>query len=122
MHPIVLGRDPLDQAAHALLGRVYLAEIADLAATLTIRDSHGVTRLRNIDPDKNFCRMFHGSSSCDEDRLGPPEQPSLEQSRASHLKHRNGHRALLLFGVSPEPTRCTPNRWATLSFDMPDSR
>ena len=35
-------------------------------------------------PDEILCRMIHGSPSCAEDRLGPPEQPSLEQSWASH--------------------------------------
>ena len=69
MHPLVLGSEPLDQAAHALLGRVHLAEITDLAATLTIGDSDGVARLGDINPDENFCRMTHGSPSCDEDRL-----------------------------------------------------
>jgi len=94
MHSIVLGRDPLDQAAHAILGRVYLAEIPDLAATLTIGDSDGIARLGDVNANENLCRMIHGSPSCAEDRLGPPEQPSLEQSRASHLGPRNGRMVL----------------------------
>ena len=94
MHPLMLGRDPLDQAPHALLGCVHLAEIAHLAPTLAVSNRNSVTHLGNIDPDKNLCRMVHGSSSCDEDRLGPPEQPSLEQNRPSHLSPRDGHTVL----------------------------
>ena len=42
-------------------------------------------QLRNIDADKGFSIVRHGSSSCDEDRLGQSEQPSDTQCRASHL-------------------------------------
>jgi hypothetical protein len=38
--------------------------------------------------------LVHGSSSCDEDRLGHPEQPSETQYRASYLKYRGGHTVL----------------------------
>ena len=55
MYPLVLGRESLDQAAHALRGGVHLAEIAHLAATLAISARHRIARLGNIDPDKNFC-------------------------------------------------------------------
>ena len=48
MRLAVLGRDPLNQAAHALLGGVHLAEIAHLAPTLAIGDRDGVARLRDI--------------------------------------------------------------------------
>jgi hypothetical protein len=46
-------------------------------------DLNRVERLGNIDPDENFCKLTHGSSSCDEDRLGPPEQPSDAQRATS---------------------------------------
>ncbi|WP_404482668.1 transposase [Novosphingobium sp. BL-52-GroH] len=38
--------------------------------------------------------MFHGSSSCDEDRLGPSEEPSDAQCRASHSRRADGHTVL----------------------------
>jgi hypothetical protein len=72
MHSLVLRSDPLDRAAHALLGRINLSEITDLAATLAIGDRNCVACFGDIDPDKNLCRLTHGSSSCAEDRLGPP--------------------------------------------------
>jgi hypothetical protein len=50
--------------------------------------------LCDIDSDENFCRMFHGSSSSCEDRLGPPEQPSEHQYRGNQPLSRNGHTAL----------------------------
>ena len=42
-------------------------------------------QLRDINSDKGFSIVRHGSSSCDEDRLGQSEQPSDAQCRASHL-------------------------------------
>ncbi|MGO6944756.1 hypothetical protein, partial [Rhizobium johnstonii] len=45
--------------------------------------------------DKSFSIICHGSSSCDEDRLGLSEQPSENQCRASHLRREDGHTALL---------------------------
>jgi hypothetical protein len=95
MHLLVLRSDPFHQAAHALLGGINLSEITDLAATLAIGDRNRVACFGNVDPDKNLCRITHGSSSCDEDRLGPPEQPSLAQSRTSHLNPGDGHTVLL---------------------------
>lgn len=55
---------------------VHLTEITDLATTLAISNCEGVARLGNINPSEKLCRMIRGSSSCDEDRLGVPEQPS----------------------------------------------
>ena len=40
--------------------------------------------LYDIDSDKSLCRISHRSSSNDADRLGPSEQPSDTQCRASH--------------------------------------
>jgi hypothetical protein len=76
---------PLYDPAHVLLGRVYLAEKAHFAAPPTVSNRDGIARLRYIDPYENFAIIHHGSPSCDEDRLGPPEQPSDAQCRASHL-------------------------------------
>jgi hypothetical protein len=45
--------------------------------------------------------LVHGSWSCDEDRLGHPERPSVTQCRASHLKHRGGHTILLSIRRGP---------------------
>lgn len=60
----------------------------------TVRDRNCVPRLCHIDADENFCRMLHGSSSCDEDRLGLSEQPSPPQCRASHPQPQSGHTVL----------------------------
>jgi hypothetical protein len=38
-----------------------------------IRNCDGVPQLRDIDSDKRFSIIRHGSSSCDEDRLGQSE-------------------------------------------------
>ena len=43
-----------------------------LAAPPTVSNRDGVAHLRNIDPHENFGIIRHGSSSCDEDRLGQP--------------------------------------------------
>ena len=58
-------------------------QLANNPLTVSNRDS--VAHLRNIDPYKNFSIIRHGSSSCDEEQLGQPEQPSDTQCRASHL-------------------------------------
>src|SRR5262249_35772922 len=74
---------------HALCGRVDLTEIAHFTAAIAIRDRYCITCLRNIDPYKSFCTMIHGSFSCDEDRLGPPEQPSPPRvGRATSFQRR----------------------------------
>src|SRR5262249_13800602 len=48
----MLGRNPLDQPAHALCRRVNLTHIAHFTTTPAIRDRHRITRLRNINPYK----------------------------------------------------------------------
>jgi hypothetical protein len=92
--PIELGGDPLDNAAHACIGCIDLAEVANLALPAGLGNRDGNPQLRDIDSDKSFPIIRHGSSSCDEDRLGPPEQPSDAQCRASDLTGRGGHTVL----------------------------
>jgi len=95
--PIELGGDPLNNAAHARIRCVDLAEEANLPLPAGVRNRNGVPQLCDIDSDKCFLMICHGSSSCGEDRLGSPEQPSDAQSRASHLTNRGGHTVLLLW-------------------------
>jgi hypothetical protein len=85
MRPTAGRDDPFHHPSHALFRRIHLADETYLAPTPTVSDGYGVPRLRDIDPDKNFATMLHGSSSCGEDRLGHSEQPSKAQCRASHL-------------------------------------
>ena len=85
MNATVLGRNPLHHPAHALFRGIHLPKKAYLAAALTIRNRDGIAYLRDIDPHENIGKIPHGSSSCGEDRLGLPEQPSDTQCRASHL-------------------------------------
>jgi hypothetical protein len=99
MDLIELGFDPLDNAAHARIRRVNFAEEAYLSLPAGIRNRDGVPQLRDIDSDKCFPIICHGSSSCDEDRLGPPEQPWDVQCRASHVTARGGHTVLPMCGV-----------------------
>ncbi|UVK48068.1 hypothetical protein BPNPMPFG_007694 (plasmid) [Mesorhizobium sp. AR07] len=73
MDPIELGGDPLDNAAHACVRCIDLTEVANLSFPAGVRNRHGIPLLRNIDSDKCFPIICHGSSSCDADRLGPPE-------------------------------------------------
>jgi hypothetical protein len=77
---------------------VAVAKKAHLAAALTIRNRDGIAYLRDIDSHENIGNIPHGSSSCDEDRLGLPEQPSDRQCRASHLA-TCGHTVLQTFGA-----------------------
>ncbi|MER9959245.1 hypothetical protein NKJ52_31350 [Mesorhizobium australicum] len=48
-----------------------------------IRNCDGVPQLCDVNSDKCFPKICHGSSSCDEDRLGPPEQPPEAQCRGA---------------------------------------
>ncbi|MCA0022881.1 MULTISPECIES: hypothetical protein, partial [unclassified Mesorhizobium] len=81
MDAIELGSDPLDNAAHTRIRCVDLAEEPNLSLPAGFRNRDGVPQLSDIDSDKCFPIICHGSSSCDEDRLGPPEQPSDAQCR-----------------------------------------
>lgn len=73
MDSIEPGGDPLDNSAQALIRGVELAEEANFSLPPGIRNRDGVPQLCDIDSDKCFPIICHGSSSCDEDRLGPPE-------------------------------------------------
>lgn len=95
VHPLMLCRDPLYEATHALLGRVDLAEIAHLAPALAISDSDGVPRLGDVDADKKVLYNDPRLALLREARLGLPEQPSDAQSRVSNQIRRNGHTDLL---------------------------
>src|SRR5665647_510434 len=85
MNPTVFGSDPFHNPAHAFLAGVHLAQKAHLCTSPSISNRDGIAYFRDIDPYKNFAIIRHGSSSCDEDRLGQPEQPSDAQCSASHL-------------------------------------
>ncbi len=74
MHAIKLCDYPLDYAAHTGIRCLNLAEIADLSVPARFDNSNRILRLGDIDSDKSFSIICHGSSSCDEDRLGPSEQ------------------------------------------------
>jgi hypothetical protein len=94
MHHAIFGDDPLQDPPHRIQRRIDLANEAYLAIAPTIGDRDGIASLCDIDSDENFCRMFHGSSSSCEDRLGPSEQPSDHQCRANKPLSRNGHTVL----------------------------
>jgi hypothetical protein len=77
---------------------MWFRHLGSITTPLTISNRDGIAHLRNIDPYKPFGIIRHGSSSCDEDRLGPPEQPSDAQCRAEPLHARGGHTVLLCNG------------------------
>lgn len=93
---VILGRQALHKAPHALCGSIDLSQVANLAAALAISHCNSIARFGDINSDKNLRRLSHGSSSCGEDRLGLPEQPSEAQSRASHTLNTGGHTVLRL--------------------------
>ncbi len=94
MHVIKLRGYSLNYAAHAAIRGVNLAEVAHLSVPARFGNSNRILQLGDIDSDKSFSIICHGSSSCDEDRLGPSEQPSEDQCRASHLRREDGHTVL----------------------------
>jgi hypothetical protein len=94
MHVIKLRGYSLNYAAHAGIGCINLAEIAYLSIPARFGNSNRILQLSDIDSDKSFSIICHSSSSCDEDRLGPSEQPSEDQCRASHLRREDGHTVL----------------------------
>lgn len=57
-------------------------------------EGNRILQFGNIDSNKSFSIICHGSSSCEEDRLGLSEQPSEDHCRASHLSHEDGHTVL----------------------------
>jgi hypothetical protein len=91
--------DPHYNAAHVDGRSIDFTEEANLSLPACLRNRNGISQLGDIDSDKCFPIIRHGSSSCDEDRLGPPEQPSDAQCRASHLTGRDGHTVLRCSGV-----------------------
>ncbi|WP_210267667.1 hypothetical protein, partial [Sinorhizobium psoraleae] len=80
-----------NRAAHPGIRSLDLAPITDLAGSTGLGNGDSIVTLRNIDSDKIFSIIRHGSSSCYEDRPGLSEQPSEEQLRASHLTPEEGH-------------------------------
>jgi hypothetical protein len=93
----MLRGNPLPRPPHRIRRGVHFTEIPCLTAALAVGNRDSVARFCHIDSDENICMLLHSSSSCDEERLGHPEQHSETQSRASHLKHRSGH---TIFGSS----------------------
>jgi hypothetical protein len=93
--------DPHYDAAHVGGRSIDLTEEPNLSFPACVRNRDGISQLRHIDSDKRFPLICHGSSSCDEDRLGPPEQPSDAQCRASHLTGRGGHTVSRLTLATP---------------------
>lgn len=91
VHVIKLRGYSLNDAAHAGIGRINLARIADLSVPPRFSNSNRILQLGDIDFDKSFSTICHGSSSCDEDRLGLSEQPSEDQCKVSHLSYEDGH-------------------------------
>ncbi len=85
--------------------RIDLTEEPNFPVPACLCNREGISQLGHIDSDKCFPIICHGSSSCDEDRLGPPEQPSDAQCRASHLIGRDGHTVLHL-PLVPLPPAC----------------
>lgn len=107
MHAIEPAGDPLNNAAHARIRRVDLAKEANFSLPAGIRNRDGVLRLCDIDSDKRFPIICHGSSSCGEDRIGPPEQPSDAQCKVSHLTGRGRHMVLRSTGTQTRFKRGT---------------
>ncbi len=98
MHAVKLCSYPLDDAAHAGIRCINLTPKADLSLPAGFSDSDRVLQFGDIDSYESFSIICHGSSSCDEDRLGLSEQPSEDQCRASHLRHEDGHTVLHVAG------------------------
>ena len=73
MHVIKLRGYSLDNATHVDIRCLNLAEIADLSVPARFGNSKRILQLGDIDSDKSFSIICHGSSSCDEDRLGLSE-------------------------------------------------
>lgn len=96
MHVIKLRGYSLNYAAHAGIGCVNLAEIAHLSVTARFGNRNCILQLGDIDSDKSFSRSCHGSSSYNEDRLGPSELLSEDHCKASHLRREDGHTVLHL--------------------------
>lgn len=101
MDPVILGSNPLHHARHAAKGCIDLTEVPDLTAAFALGDGNRVLQLGDINSDKRLPILRHGSSSCGEDRLGLPDQPSSAQRRASHLHLGNGHTVLPFRGLFP---------------------
>lgn len=112
--------DPLNNAAHTLVRRVDLAEKANFSLPAGIRNRDSVHQLRDIDSDKCFSIICHGSSSCHADRLGQPAQPSDAQCRASHLTDRCGH-MVLRTPAALEVTGSASSRQIIEHFLMPSA-
>ena len=104
MNGSVFARKPAHKAPHALFRSIDFSKETNLVTAFTVRNCNGIARLGNVDSNKNLAILLHGSSSCDEDRFGPSEQPSPEQRRMSHSSFTDGHTALRL---SAEPSRVT---------------
>ncbi|MGY4183135.1 transposase [Bradyrhizobium sp. USDA 4518] len=76
MHTTKPAGDPFNDPAHAGRRRVHLTEEANLSFPACFRNRDGVFQLCDVDSDKCFPIVCHGSSSCDEDRLGTcPSNP-----------------------------------------------
>lgn len=90
MHAVKLSSYPLDDAAHAGIRRSHLTPKSDLSLPTGFSNVNRILQFGDINPTKASI-IYHGSSSCDEDRLGLSEQPSDDQCRANHLTHEDGH-------------------------------
>jgi hypothetical protein len=66
---------PGQHASHALRRGVEFAQKSDLAVPAGIGHSHRVAKLGNIDPDKRFSIISHGSPSCVRIGSATPSNP-----------------------------------------------
>lgn len=87
-------RRSLNNAAHARIRGIDLTGEVNFSLSARVRNRDGVPQLGGIDTGKCFPISCHGSSCCDEDRPGPPEQHSHAQCRASRPTGRGGHTGL----------------------------
>jgi hypothetical protein len=68
MHVIKLRDYSLDNAAHAGIRCINLAEIANFSVLAGFSNCNRILQFGDIDSDKSFSIICHGSSSCREDR------------------------------------------------------
>lgn len=94
MHAVKLCGYLLNDAARAGIRCLDLTPEAALSLPAGFSDSNSILQFGDIDSNKSFFILYHGSSSCDEDRLGLSEQPSDDQCRARHRSHEDGHTVL----------------------------
>lgn len=106
MRAFVFTDNPLHHSSYCIRRSINFTEIPNLTPRTLSAIAMALRDFAASIPTKTSISL--GSSSCDEDRLGHPEQPSEIQRRASHLKYRGGHTVLR---CSHAVLDCCYHRW-----------